>query len=444
MIRRRQLQRIRRRQFLLTVSGCASVATASALFGSRGRAEASVAPDRSGPADTGPFFLTRGVVVVLGDLRTLDWPERARRAGLTTVSTHIFPHEVASYIQSDEGRKFLEDCRKRGVQVEHELHAMSDLLPRALFDKDPAMFPMNEKGDRVPDFNLCVHSPAAVQVACENARKYTKILRSTTGRYFYWIDDGQPMCRCPKCRGLSDSDQALLLEHHLLDAIREVDARASLAQLAYSRTLQPPTQVRPRPGIFLEFAPIERRYDVPFSRRDARGFGGATHGKLLDAPRREPPVVRPRRGPGPGVLARFVAFLRVETRKRQAAPVAQGRLHRRLEDILRAGRAPRDHVRRLDRRRLRQAFRRPADRQVRVRPAPAGVREGKREGKRKGKREGKRGKRGKGGNKREDRMRVTGTLRLFPPLIFSPFPSLLFPFPFPYSLSNTTRWPTVA
>jgi hypothetical protein len=229
-----------------------------------------------------PFFQTCGVVVVLSDLRTLDWPERAKRAGLSTVSTHIFPHEVAAYIQSDEGQKFLEQCRKLGVEVEHELHAMSDLLPRSLFDKFPAMFPMNEKGDRVREFNLCVHSREGIEVVRENAQKYTKILRSTTGRYFYWIDDGRPMCRCPKCRGLSDSDQALLLEHHVLEAIRAVDARATLAHLAYARTMAPPTQVRPKPGIFLEFAPIERRYDVPLSRRDGQGVG-ALHGKLLDA-----------------------------------------------------------------------------------------------------------------------------------------------------------------
>lgn len=278
-----QTQPISRRNLLRAIPATASAAMATHFVERSARAEPASASDRSGPADASPFFLTRGVVVVLGDLRTLDWPERARRAGLTTVSTHIFPHEVAAFIRSDEGQRFLEDCRKRDVHVEHELHAMSDLLPRALFDKDPAMFPMNDRQERVRDFNLCVHSPAAIQVACENVQKYARVLRSTTGRYFYWIDDGQPMCRCPKCRGLSDSDQAMLLENHLLDAIRAVDARASLAHLAYARTLQPPTQVRPKPGIFLEFAPIERRYDVPFRRRDARGFGGTTHGKLLDA-----------------------------------------------------------------------------------------------------------------------------------------------------------------
>ena len=41
--------------------------------------------------------------------------------------------------------------------------------------------------------------------------------------------------------------------------------------------------LKPLPGIFLEFAPIERRYDVPFRQRDAAGAGGLTHGRLLDA-----------------------------------------------------------------------------------------------------------------------------------------------------------------
>jgi len=238
---------------------------------------------RGKDAPDSPFFLTRGVVLVIQDLRTLDWPERARRAGLTTLATHIFPHEVAAFIQSEAGQTFLRRCGELGLHVEHELHAMSDLLPRQLFEQDPTMFPMNEKGDRVREYNLCVHSQAAVQVACENAAKYTRILRSTTGRYFYWIDDGRPMCRCPKCRGLSDSDQALLLENRLLEAIRQVDSQARVAHLAYARTLEPPKQVRPADGIFLEFAPIERRYDVPLSRRDAQSLGGLTHGRLLDA-----------------------------------------------------------------------------------------------------------------------------------------------------------------
>jgi hypothetical protein len=228
------------------------------------------------------FFLTRGIVLVVQDLRTLDWPRRAARAGLTTIATHIFPHEVASFLKTDAGHAFLEGCRTEGLHVEHELHAMSDLLPRPLFDKDPTMFPMNDQGQRVRAFNLCVHSKNALDIACENAVQYARQLRPTTGRYFYWIDDGQPMCRCPKCREYSDSDQALLLENRLLDALRRDDPRATLAHLAYARTLRPPSQIKPDPGIFLEFAPITRRYDRPLGDREVRPGNGPSHGELLD------------------------------------------------------------------------------------------------------------------------------------------------------------------
>lgn len=276
MYRLRPIPHVGRRSFLKTFGAGLAAAFADEWAGANA--------EGAGPAPSAqaPFFLTRGVVLVIQDIRTLDWPERAKRAGLTTLATHIFPHELAAFIQSDAGQRFVQRCKELGLHVEHELHAMSDLLPRELFDKDPTLFPMNEKGERVRQYNLCVHSRAAIEVACENAARYTRQLPSTTGRYFYWIDDGQPMCRCPKCRGLSDSDQALLLENHLLKALRQVEPRARLAHLAYARTLEPPRQVKPAPGIFLEFAPIQRRYDVPFSQREAQA-GGTTHGRLLDA-----------------------------------------------------------------------------------------------------------------------------------------------------------------
>lgn len=236
-------------------------------------------------ANTGErWFRTRGAVIVVKDMTTCDWPALAKKAGLTTLGTHIRPGEIAAFVQTEAGRRFLDGCQRHGIAVEHELHAMGDLLPRDLFDKDPAMFRMNEKGERVRDFNLCVHSAGALEVVAENAARYTRSLRSTTGRYFYWIDDGRPMCRCPKCRGLSESDQALLLENHILRAIRCVDERATLAHLAYITTLAAPKLVKPEPGIFLEYAPIERRYDTPFSQREAMTIrGNLTHGRLLEA-----------------------------------------------------------------------------------------------------------------------------------------------------------------
>jgi hypothetical protein len=81
-------------------------------------------------AKANPWFLTRGVVLVVRDMETLDWPARAVKAGLSTIATHIRPAEIAEFVKTDAGRKFLADCRKEGIHVEHDLHALSELLPR--------------------------------------------------------------------------------------------------------------------------------------------------------------------------------------------------------------------------------------------------------------------------------------------------------------------------
>jgi hypothetical protein len=236
-------------------------------------------------ADAEPFFAVRGVVLTPSDVTTWDWPRTAQDAGLNTVALHGPPGDIVDFLGTDAGAAYLEACSALGLQVEYESHAAHDLLPRDLFAHDPGMFRMDERGDRVPDWNLCVHSQPALEVARERAAAYAETLRPTTGRYFFWIDDGQPMCRCPQCRGLSDSDQALILENALLDTLRQVDPRATLAHLAYLNTLPAPGEVRPQPGIFVEYAPIRRRHDVPFGRRDAcqDGSDAPTHGEQLDA-----------------------------------------------------------------------------------------------------------------------------------------------------------------
>jgi hypothetical protein len=239
-----------------------------------------------------PFFKTRGIVLLLSDLLSVgDWPERAKKAGLTTIATHFitnprFKHHkmdhLIDFLKSERGQRLREECAKLGIEVEHETHAMSDLLPRSLFKKDHSMFRMDEGGQRTRESNFCAHSSAAITTICENAVKYAQVLKPTTGRYFLWIDDGRPMCRCSKCRVFSDSDQALILENAVVKALRRhVSPNATLAHLAYTNTMQPPTQVKPEPGVFLEFAPIRRSWSHPLSQREVKR-GPLTHGQQLD------------------------------------------------------------------------------------------------------------------------------------------------------------------
>ncbi len=221
------------------------------------------------PAERSTGFQTRGVVLVPEDLTLTDWPTRAANAGLTTIALHhgTSPQAVAAFIESAGGKDFLTACSKLGLQVEYELHAMRELLPRSLYATEPGCFRMNEQGQRTPDANLCVHSPPALEIVTSNAVRLAQQLHPTTSRYFFWGDDGQPWCRCRECRTYSDSEQALLLENHLVAALRQLDPAAQLAHLAYANTLTPPQKVKPAPGVFLEFAPIRRRYDVPYARQ---------------------------------------------------------------------------------------------------------------------------------------------------------------------------------
>ncbi len=230
-----------------------------ALLG--GAAAAACLPSGAAP-EPQPWFTSRGLVIVPTEAPAMGLPERAVDWGITVLD---LGHYVEWAARTDEGQRLIDACRQAGVGFEFSLHICTWFLPRDLFAKNPTFFRMNDAGERVPDANLCIHSRAAVDLLCENAAKFADILRPSTSRYHYWIDDGQPMCRCPKCRELSDSEQALILEHALLKALRRGDPNAKVSHLAYQVTSEAPRQLKPKPGIFLEYAPFQRDTLKPLS-----------------------------------------------------------------------------------------------------------------------------------------------------------------------------------
>ncbi|MDR3182666.1 MAG: DUF4838 domain-containing protein [Planctomycetaceae bacterium] len=217
-----------------------------------------------------PHYKMRGVVLSVHDLETVDWAKLAHESGINTIGTHVTPEQVAGFMQSDKGKKFLADCKKYGIEVEHQLHAIGQLLPRELFADDPSMFRMNKEGKRVNDYNFCVHSQKALDIVAKNAAHYAGILPATNHRYYFWIDDSRPMCACPECSRYSDSEQALIVENRIFKELRKSDPKAMLAHLAYLNTLNPPRNVKPAEGVFLEYAPIDRSFKHPLSDAQAR------------------------------------------------------------------------------------------------------------------------------------------------------------------------------
>ena len=215
------------------------------------------------------YWNMKGVVLTINDLRTIDWVSIAAKNGINTIGTHIRPNEVMQFITSEQGKAFLKMCKEHNIHVEHQLHAMGELLPRRLYAEDSTLFRMNEKGRRVPDFNCCVHSEKALSIIEENALSVAKVLQPTNHRYYFWLDDGKPTCSCPKCSSYSPSEQALIIENRILKKLKNIDPQAMLAHLAYENTLEAPKKVKPEEGIFLEFAPIWRTWSKPLTDLEA-------------------------------------------------------------------------------------------------------------------------------------------------------------------------------
>lgn len=227
------------------------------------------------PKEDGSRLQMRGLVLTTKELAEVDWPAIAAANGINTIGTHITPSEVLKFLGTEEGRIFKRNCRRQGITVEHQLHAMGELLPRDLFKDDSTMFRMDSEGRRTPDFNCCVHSQRALDIIAANAARFAKILRPGNHRYYFWLDDNAPVCCCQLCREYSPSEQALIVENRMLREIRKSDPKAKLAHLAYSHFMDPPHKVQPDEGIFLEFAPIYRSWEVPLTEEDApcpRGY----------------------------------------------------------------------------------------------------------------------------------------------------------------------------
>lgn len=207
-------------------------------------------------------YLTRGVVIIPQDLSLAGWPALAAQSDLNTIAlhTHGLPSQVREFVDSQAGRQFLRQVEAAGLEIEYELHAMRELLPRQAFDHHPDWFRMNEEGERVPDCNLCPSSEEALEVVAGKAVVLGAALAPSTLRYHLWPDDAAPWCHCPACKDYSESDQCLIVTNGIATALRELYSEAQAAHLCYANTLPPPTRVKPEAGVFLEFAPISRCY----------------------------------------------------------------------------------------------------------------------------------------------------------------------------------------
>ena len=192
----------------------------------------------------------------------------AHDAGIDLIGIHSDTRleplsKLRAFLGSEDGHVFKAECARCGIDVEYEQHILMELLPRHLFSEHPEYFRVDEDGRRNGDYNMCFTNEEAKEIVQKNAVRMAGGLQPSSHRYSFWTDDVQAYCGCEECSRYSPSEQVLIYENALVEALREHDPEAMVAHLAYVETVVPPATVKPSPGVFLEFAPIERDYTKP-------------------------------------------------------------------------------------------------------------------------------------------------------------------------------------
>ena len=201
-----------------------------------------------------------GVVIDPYELND-HWVRRIMDGNICLVGLHpdpknSTPEGILAWLRDAETSRLLGVLTSNGIQIEWEVHALSWLLPRKLFRTSPHWFRMNEAGERTQDHNLCCSSEEALETIRANAAMYAALLKPTTHRYHFWLDDvSNCRCHCPRCRSLSAADQALKVYNAIAQGVRRTDPEATQCYLAYHDTNDVPQTVAPDSGIFLEYAP---------------------------------------------------------------------------------------------------------------------------------------------------------------------------------------------
>jgi len=214
----------------------------------------------------------KGIILINIELSD-SWLELLVKSGFNTVGLHALyqfggMQGHIDWLVQPETQALLSRFEAAGITVEHQLHAVDWLLPRSLFETHPDWFRVNEQGQRVNDWNLCVSSEDALRHLEDTSYRLATLLKQKTHDYYIWGDDClNATCHCQHCQALSGADQSMLVTNHILRGIRRYDPAARLSFLAYQDALTVPT-IKPDEGVFLEFAPIERNHRAPLAGDD--------------------------------------------------------------------------------------------------------------------------------------------------------------------------------
>lgn len=221
----------------------------------------------------------RGIIVHPEELDG-KWLDDIEKAGITVLGLHPVggrraDETLAAAIEhhnTPEFQALLARAKNMGLTVEYEAHALRYLMPKSLFEQHPDWFRMDDRGERVSDFNMCAMNEEALEYLAERTAELTETLDTGSDRFFWWADDveGGAICHCERCKDLSPSDQLMKITNAMLRGVKRIKKEGKIAFLAYHDALVPPTKVTADEGIFLEYAPIGRDSHRPMSDTECR------------------------------------------------------------------------------------------------------------------------------------------------------------------------------
>jgi len=205
-------------------------------------------------------IISAEVIVTPSEFSYGELIKRLRDSGITRVGLYANFAEILEFVDSSGGRSLLKLAAKSDINLTYVLHATEFLMPRALIEKNPDLGAMDESGRRTPDGQLCVSSSQALEIVENMAAKLVNRLPDAEEKYHLW-PDARKWCSCPECSELTDSDQSLIFANSVCSGVREVYPLAKTAYYACDRSLPPPTNIEPAPGVFLDFVPSNRSYE---------------------------------------------------------------------------------------------------------------------------------------------------------------------------------------
>ena len=202
----------------------------------------------------------------------ITWLEQLEKLGVKELGLHPVGGRRANEtlaamldrFETPEYRRLLDEAARRGIEVTCEMHALRYLLPADALAAHPHWQRVNAQGERAADWNLCPSCDEALEYRSESAARLYRRLPGRPRRVSLWLDDAQDaFCHCEKCRGLSPSDQQMIVLNALLRGVRALRPDAKLPYLAYFETLPAPTRRDLREGLYLQFAPYKRDLTRP-------------------------------------------------------------------------------------------------------------------------------------------------------------------------------------